>query len=210
MTLLAQLLLAGWLTLSWGSIAGVGDEWKEIRYKGRTSYWVVRDTTGNCLRAEARDQNSALMHVLPIGQRLRRMRWRWRVLRHPDGADPATRRRDDRAAAVLVLVHRNILPWRTRGLLYQWAPAGKPGEWVSSPYARDIRVLTLQRAPAGARWVMEERDLDADFRAAFGRVPVSIEAVGVLCDTDNTGEHAEAEFGEIECEMEPVDPTNPQ
>ena len=204
--LLLLVLVSAWLTLGWGEGLRIDGEWKEVRYKGRTTYTLVRDSAGVRLRAEARNQNSALFHALPAGAQVHRLRWRWRVLRHPEGADPSVRERDDRAASVFVLVHRSLLPWRTRGLLYQWAPAGHAGRWTVSPYARDIKVLTLEQAPASATWLLEERDLDQDLRTAFGAVPTSIEAIGVLCDSDNTGEDALAEFGELECEVGPPAP----
>lgn len=191
-------LATSWLTLAWGTGLRVDPEWREVRYRGRTSYSLVADSSGVRLRAETRGQNSALLRPLPSDARVRRLRWTWRVLRHPENADPGIRARDDRAAAVLVLVRRSWLPWRTRALMYQWSPAGRPGEWVASPYARRILVRTLRTAPAGADWVAEERDLDRDLLEAFGEIPASIEAIGVISDADNTGDHAIAEFGALE------------
>lgn len=196
------------LALGWGSLHANHGPWQEMQYRGRTEYQVMSAGEAVVLHAEARHSNSALFHAWPRGAPIERIRWRWRVLRHPNGADPSRRAADDRAAAVFVMVRRSILPWRTRGLLYQWAPAATRAGWTSSPYASGIRVLTLSTLPSGPDWIEEQRDLRADLLAAFGEVPDRIEAIGVLCDSDNTGDEAIAEFGEIV--LEPSTPTSPR
>ncbi len=195
--------LAAILVLEWSSPSSVGNDWREVSYRGHTIYTVGSDSTGTILRAQSNGQNSALFRPLARQVRLQTLQWRWRVLRHPIGADPALRARDDRAAAVFVLVHRSFLPWRTRGLLYQWSTACARGRWTRSPYAADVKVLTLETSPAGPEWRNEQRNLEQDLRAAFGQVPKRIEAIGVLCDADNTRDRAMAEFGEIRCTVAP-------
>jgi hypothetical protein len=148
--------------------------------------------------AEARNANSALLTPLPIDPRDVVLRWRWRVLRHPAGADPTIRSRDDRAAGVLVIVRRSWIPWRTRALLYQWTPARPAGEWSHSPYSGRVPSIVLRDAPADSMWREETRDLGADLRRAFGTEPERIVAIGVICDADDTGDRASAEFGAIE------------
>lgn len=186
------------MQLNWDSVHGPRRDWKEVSYKGHTRYSVERDSSGAWLHADADGNNSALFHRVPPVLRGASLKWRWRVLRHPAGADTEVRSQDDRAAAVFVLVHRSILPWRTRGLLYQWAPGRECGRWTQSPYASDIKVITLENDAADGAWRSEQRDLDADLRAAFGALPQKIEAIGVLCDADNTGDRASADFGPLE------------
>lgn len=194
---------AGATLLSWGDPGAPRSPWREVRYSGRSHYAVIAGGKGGILRAESRGQNSALLQPLALDPRGVTLRWRWRVLRHPDGAEPNVRARDDRAAAVLVLVRRSFLPWRTRGLLYQWTPARPEGEWGRSPYASEVRTVALRDDAASPAWREESRDLEADLVRAFGRLPARIEAIGVICDTDNTGASAAAEFGAIEVVRRP-------
>lgn len=193
----------GAMLLAWGKPGAPRSPWREVRYSGRTYYVVIEAGEGGILRAQSRDQNSALLRPVALDPRGITLRWRWRVLQHPEGADPRMRARDDRAAAVLVLVRRHFLPWRTRGLLYQWTPAEPRGEWGRSPYAGEVRTLTLRDEAAGPAWREESRDLEADLVRVFGRLPARIEAIGVICDTDNTGASAAAEFGAIEVVRRP-------
>lgn len=194
----SSLALATVILLGWNSTLALDREWKELCYRGHTRYTVQRDSAGTWIHAEAIGQNSALFCSTKPVLRGAKLEWRWRVLRHPAGADTDVRSGDDRAAAVFVLVHRSVLPWRTRGLLYQWVPARDCGRWTQSPYASGIKVITLENAPADSVWRSEQRDLSADLRACFGTVPPNIEAVGILCDADDTGDHAIADFGPLE------------
>lgn len=201
------LAVTGALVLSWGEGPGA-PEWHEQRYRGRTEYRTLGAGDTLTLAAVASDANSALLTPLPIDPRGVSLRWRWRVLEHPPGADPAVRARDDRAAGVLVIVRRSIIPGRTRALLYQWTPARPAGEWGRSPYSGRVATVVLRDAPADSLWREETRDLEADLRRAFGEVPERIAAIGVICDSDNTGGRAAAEFGALE--VRPVAAAGPR
>lgn len=191
-------VVAAALLLGWGPGGEGAREWREQRYRGRTEYRPIGEGVRATLRAEAHDRNSALLTPLSIDPRDVVLRWRWRVLRHPAGADPGMRSRDDRAAGVLVIVRRSLIPGRTRALLYQWTPARPAGEWSHSPYSRRVPSVVLRDSPADSTWREETRDLEADLLRAFGAVPERIEAIGVICDADNTGDRASAEFGAIQ------------
>ncbi|NOT35092.1 MAG: DUF3047 domain-containing protein [Candidatus Eisenbacteria bacterium] len=192
------LVLAMLVQLGWQSTEALRLDWHEVAYRGRTHYSVERDSSDVWLHADAIGQHSALFHALDVKPQGVGLRWRWRVIRHPAGANTNLRSRDDRAAAVFVLIHRSVLPWRTRGLIYQWVEGQERGPWRPSPYAHDIRVITLEHSAAGGTWRSEVRDLEADLRAAFGELPKRIEAIGVLSDADNTRDRAIADFGAIE------------
>ncbi|HYM81318.1 MAG TPA: DUF3047 domain-containing protein [Candidatus Limnocylindria bacterium] len=191
-------VIAATLLLPWHPEARGGREWHEHRYHGRTSYVALGDTANAPLHAETLGNNSALLTRLRIDPHGVVLRWRWRVLVHPDEADPEVRSRDDRAAGVLLVVRTSLFPWRTRALLYQWTPAQRSGLWSRSPYSRNVRTLVLEHAPADSLWREETRDLEADLARAFGQTPDAIAGLGVICDADNTGRRAVAEFGPLQ------------
>jgi hypothetical protein len=59
-------------------------------------------------------------------------------------------------------------------------------------------VIVVESGAANVnRWREAERDLVADFRAAFGEEPPPISGVAVASDTDNTGESVTALYGDI-------------
>jgi len=46
-------------------------------------------------------------------------------------------------------------------------------------------------------WLTEERNVYEDYQRAFGEEPPMISGVAIMTDTDNTGEAAEAYYGDI-------------
>jgi hypothetical protein len=184
------------LALAWP--APGDDTWVERRFKSRTVFERRLHGADSTLHAVARDANSGLFRRLDRDPRGVTLRWRWRALAHPAGADPGVRSRDDRAAGVMVLVRRGRMPWSWQALLYQWTPAAPAGTWSRSPYSGSVKTLVITHAPADSVWREVERDLEADLIRAFGELPASIEAIGLICDSDNTGGVSAAEFGRIE------------
>ena len=153
--------------------------------------------------------------------------WRWKVDRVVHGADLSRREGDDFAARVYVffdipvaalpiadrikfqvarLVYGEELP--TAGICYVWDnrhPVETSG-W--SPYTARVRTVVVESGNARAgQWVQARRDLERDFRAAFGAQwagPVPA-VTGVVAgnDTDQTGESATARFGDLRLEVRP-------
>ena len=46
-------------------------------------------------------------------------------------------------------------------------------------------------------WQDEARNVYEDYRRAFGEEPPLIKSIAIMTDTDNTGEHAHALYGDI-------------
>jgi len=83
-----------------------------------------------------------------------------------------------------------------------WDGKAAAGTIVPSSYTNLMRMIVVESGVSRVnRWLEVERDVAADFRAAFGLQssddipPVS--AVAIATDTDNTGEVATAFFGDI-------------
>jgi hypothetical protein len=57
-------------------------------------------------------------------------------------------------------------------------------------------VVDSGSAHAG-KWRLHERDVVADYRAAFGEDPPPISGIALMTDADNTGESADAWYGDI-------------
>ena len=112
--------------------------------------------------------------------------WRWKVDRVVDRADLARKDGDDFAARVYVFfdmpveslgvgarvkallaraVWGETLP--TAALCYVWDNRHAPGTSAWNPYTDRVRTVVLRSGSPGA-WARESRDLEADFRAAFG------------------------------------------
>lgn len=128
--------------------------------------------------------------------------WSWRVDTLPAGADIRTREGDDVGASLFLLFGRS--GWFRPDpptLVYAWTTAATPASSVVvSPYHQgNVRSLVL-RSGAGelGQWVVERRDLAADYRRVFGaEPPVYVEAVALWSDADQTGGTVRAYYGKV-------------
>ncbi len=83
-------------------------------------------------------------------------------------------------------------------LCYVWDAVAAPGTIAPNAYTDRVRMVVVDSGPAQlGRWVARERDVAADFRAAFGQPAPAVTSVIVSADTDNTGERAESWFGDV-------------
>jgi hypothetical protein len=88
------------------------------------------------------------------------------------------------------------MPYAT--LMYVWSNHHVPGMVLKSSRTGRIRKLVLESGPDRLnRWLDYERDIRADFVAAFGEEPGRLMAVGIMTDTDNTRSKAHAWYGPV-------------
>jgi hypothetical protein len=145
------------------------------------------------------------------------LEWRWKVNRVLDKAEMGDKRGDDYAARVYVFfdvpldslsfVERTKIRVArmvagadvpTAALCYVWDNKHLIGHTAWSPYTNRLRMIVLQSgAPHLGQWVIEARDVAADFREAFGIDAPAVTGVAVGNDTDNTGERVTTWFGDI-------------
>ncbi len=96
------------------------------------------------------------------------------------------------------------LPYAT--LIYVWGSNEAPGTVVVNPRTDRIRKLVLDSGPSQlGRWRDHVRDVQADYRQAFGEEPGELRVVALMTDTDNTGSALTAWYGALT--LESVVPT---
>jgi hypothetical protein len=93
-------------------------------------------------------------------------------------------------------LHNPVLPAAT--LCYVWDAKAPAGSVVPSSYTKLMRLIVVESSASRVnQWLVVERDVAADFRAAFGDGAPAVLAVAIATDTDNTGETATAFYGDI-------------
>ena len=61
-----------------------------------------------------------------------------------------------------------------------------------------IRKIVIESGPQGLKqWRNYERDIRADFEAAFGEAPGKLVGIGIMTDSDNTQSQTQAWYGKI-------------
>jgi hypothetical protein len=129
----------------------------------------------------------------------RHLRWHWRVDEAVPGADLRTPAVDDSPARFFVVFGRGGVFSSTRMLFYSWGGSDEIGDHWTYRDDGNVRVMVLRNeaSPTGV-WLVERRDLRADYLLTFGEEPPPVTGVGFMIDTDQTGASASARLGPIE------------
>lgn len=186
------------------------------RHRPAAPMAIVRDGADSVFHIEADRAAGAIAHTLDLPAATM-LGWRWKVDHSVAAADMSKKKGDDFAARVYVFfdVPLSSLSWlqrmklklarRTLGhtmptaaLCYVWDNRHPIGTIAPSPYSPLIRTIVLQSGNTHAgRWQVQDRNLAADYLAAFGRPAPRITGIALSADTDNTGGHTQAWFGDV-------------
>ncbi len=206
--------------------------WEAVPFKDVerfTVYTSVIDGGRRVIKAESEDAASGIgremrvsAHEYPV------LEWSWKAEKLVRGSDLLKKEGDDYAARVYVafdhdksamgffeafvfrileMLYRRPIP--RRALSYIWSNNAPAGSIVSNPYTKRVKMIVVQSGPEGAgKWHAHQRNVAEDYRAAFGHEPPDIRGIGFLTDTDNTGEHVTAYYGDIYLKTAPVSGTD--
>lgn len=167
-------------------------------FKGRTAYRVIREETGSVLQAKSHDAASVLILEQEIDlQKFPFLSWRWKVKNILAKGDARRKEGDDYAARIYVVFPHGFFP-KTRTINYIWANRLPPGSIVPNPFTANAMMVAVESGAENAgAWMIESRNVRADYRAIFGEEPPLAGAVAIMTDTDNTGGSAVAWYDDI-------------
>ena len=184
------------------TLLGDGDSsgWEQKSFEGETRYETVALDGRQAVRATSDGSASGLfnkrridLHKTPI------LNWFWRVDEPLDNPNERTRGGDDYAARVFVVnADHPLFIWKTKAVNYVWSSEQEIGDSWANPYTCSSQHIALRSGDTYAgQWVRERRNVRADFKALFDKDIRYIHAVAIMTDTDNTGAHAVAWYGDI-------------
>jgi hypothetical protein len=165
------------------------DFWQEKQFEGETDYQPVVIDGTEALKAHSMSSASGLyreqridLHKTPF------LNWRWRVDRPLAGLEERTKRGDDYAARVYVVIDGGLRFWKTRALNYVWSSNMAPGSsWNNAFAGPNVRMLALRNnSNPTAEWFTEKRNILADLRHQFGDQIRYVDAIAIMTDTDNS------------------------
>lgn len=186
--------------------------------KNRTRYTLVEDGGVTVVRADATAAASGLSRNIKVNPaEYPILKWRWKIANILSGSDIRLKAGDDYPARIYVMfdfplerlsfaertkiriaraLHDPNLPAAT--LCYVWDNKAPSGTIIANPYTDRVRMVVVESGASRVnQWLTVERDVAADFKAAFGSEAPLITAVAIATDTDNTGESATAFYGDI-------------
>ena len=123
------------------------------------------------------------------------LRWRWRAIKLPSGADERAKKTNDSAAAVYVIFDSLLMP---RVIKYVWSSTLAVGTRFDSPVYWRAKVVVLQRGPAApGEWRQETINFYRDYKDLFGFEPGEVRGIAVLSDSDTMASVSEAAYDDF-------------
>lgn len=189
-----------------------------VRTKKPTLYELVTENQKSVLYARADSASSGLMRRVDIDpQQHPWLQWQWKVKELIKSADNRQRAREDSPVRIILgfdgdkdslpfsdqilfetarVLTGHDFPYAT--LMYIWENKAPAGTVIRSTHSSRIRMLVVESGDDGiGQWRNFTRNIVEDFEKVYGEKPGKLIGVGVLTDTDNTGEVTEAWYGDI-------------
>jgi hypothetical protein len=168
---------------------------KESGEKGNKVLFVNSDNSTGSLITLARDVD---LQKTPI------MRWRWRALTLPDGADGRVSAKDDQAIGIYV---GDGSMFNNKSVSYRWdtkTPVPSQGNSTYGMGTVKVQWFTLRNFEDAKKgeWFTENVDVLSDIKKAWGTVPKKV-YVSITTNSQYTGTRASAEVDWIEFVSKP-------
>ncbi|MFL1466766.1 DUF3047 domain-containing protein [Marinobacter sp. HN1S83] len=214
-------VVAGTTIKPFSQMDQLDDGWEPLEFPKidrYTTYRLIEEDGTQVIEAQTRNSASGLIARLDVdpGDSLV-LRWRWKVSNTFEKGDARKKSGDDYPARIYVAFEfePDKAGWFERAkrktvealfgeelpgnaINYIWANQLAKGETVANPYAEETMMIAVTSGEEKAgEWVTVERDIVADYRAAFGDEPPRLRGVAIMSDSDNTGESATAWYGDL-------------
>ncbi len=220
--------LALWCPPSWaGSVriplerAHDAGEWQKLTLPGTPE---TRFLPGpQSMKIESDGGFALIYRRLKNAAELSRLRWRWKVEQAGPPTDAARKGGDDRPLAIHVWFplpepEKNFwtafedgigsllgAPPAGRVITYMWSEFHSGGDRFENPHLTGRGRIVIRRGsetPPG-RWVAEDVDFRADYRALFGTDAPPPTYLAISADADDTGSVTRAAISDVVFEMKP-------
>ena len=159
--------------------------WQQKSFIGYTDYKI----TDLGLRAISHASASSLYKEISIDlEKTPYLNWSWRIDKKLTISNERIKQGDDFAARVYIITKGEWGFWQRKSITYVWASHAKKFESWESPYAGSsvIEIALRSQDDKLAHWYTEKRNVLKDLHQHFGNKIVTIDAIAIMTDTDNT------------------------
>ena len=200
------------------------DNWKPFTFPSpkirKHSVYTIETNGGEgFLRAESNDSASAIVYKEAFNAiEYPKARWRWKVSNIYQKGDARAKTGDDYPLRIYVMFEYDpdkasfgdsILYGLAKArfgaypphssLTYVWANKEEKDRVISSPYTDRVKIILLRMGPKDVgTWQDEDVNILEDYRKAFGADPPARARIGIMNDSDNTGESSVSWVDSIE------------
>ncbi len=196
--------------------------WEPFTFKNEkrhSSYTIESEGKESYLRAESDDSVSAIIYKGEFNvYEFPKLKWRWKVNNVYEKGDAKTKEGDDYPLRVYVifeydpdrvgflerskynaarLIYGKYPP--DSSLNYIWSNKNHSEEILPSVYTNRSKMVLLQKGSSNTgKWITQEVDILGDYEKAFGKKPPAHATLGIMNDSDNTGEKSVSFIDSIE------------
>lgn len=182
----------------------IDSEWKRLpQYSGPDIYYKILNEDGlTFLRAEYKPKykTTIFFRKLPkIPSKYKKLEFKWRIHKFPEGADETVEGRMDSAASVYLFFKDGLKKYVIK---YIFSTAHKKGfnfRATDSNFINKLHIVVLEdRKPEIGKWLKEEINFYEDFKKYFEREDVPpLLGIGVLSDGDGTKQDVVADYADF-------------
>ena len=197
--------------------------WKEVffpKISRHTFYGMEKTGSESYLVARSDASASLLVYKKPFDvYEYPNIRWRWKISNIYRNADPTVKSGDDYPIRIYIafeydpqkagpidraifgaarLIYGEYPP--SGSLNYVWSSKVLSERSIASPYTDRNKMIFLEKGGSRVgQWVDEEVNIVRDYEETFGKKPPRHATIGIMNDSDNTGEKATSyvEFIEV-------------
>jgi len=197
------------------------ETWEPMTFSGidrHTGYTLIEENGRTVIKADSQDAASGLIRFLRVDPAdFPVIQWQWKIDHVLEKGDAGTRQGDDYAARIYVAFafDPDQASWWERArqksaamlsgkevpgsaLNYIWANKTPKNKILPNPYVSESMMVAVQSGNRHAGgWMTETRNIVEDYRQAFNRNPPEIIGIGIMTDTDDTGEETIGYYGDI-------------
>ena len=200
------------------SLPTAWEPWLLSRFLARTKYRIVEHEGERVLEAEANVSASGLLQPMSLAvAEFPHLHWRWKVPQLIADADNASRIADDSPVRVIVAFDGDKskfdfedsafaqtvkffsgreMPYAT--IQYIWENKLPAETVLDNAKTSRAKMLVVESGPQRlGQWINFQRNVKQDYERLFGEPPGSIIFVGVMTDSNATGSHTSAYYGDI-------------
>ncbi len=184
-------------------------EWETETFFGETHYEL--DTEGDMaiLKAISDKSASALFLEKKIDlESTPYLNWSWLLKEKLPELNELTKKGDDHAARIYVVIKDGPFIWNTKSINYVWSGSQNTNEVWNNPFAgENVKMMSIQGKNSKLNhWYREKRNLYQDLIRLFGDKGSQeanleayryIDAIALMTDTDNSKNTAKAYYGDI-------------
>ena len=122
------------------------------------------------------------------------------ILSFDGDRNKAWKARDHIVSELSGLIAGKPLPYAS--IMYVWDSRYPAGSVIPNPYTERIKQIVVESGPQRLnQWVDFDRDIEADFRLAFGEAPGPMVGLGLMTDSNNSGAAVTAWYGPLELKL---------